>query len=168
MKIITTLLSAALIAGTSTVALAQAGAGGGSGGGGSAGGSGGTDSTMTPFDRGRGVDANPSGWNANPMAGNHGNTAQARAGQWTTNGQWMNGMNSSNVSGQWNRGHRMDGQWMNGMNSSNVSGQWNRGQRMNGQRMNGMNSSNVSGQWNDGSWNGGWSNGGWSNGRSGW
>ncbi|MEJ0077850.1 MAG: hypothetical protein WDO17_20915 [Alphaproteobacteria bacterium] len=147
MKLITTLLSAALVAGASTIAIAQ-----------SAGGSGGADSTTNPYQMGRGIDANPSGMLADPMAGNHGNTPQAQAGQWTTNGQWMNGMNSSNVSGQWDRGQRMSGQRTNGMNSSDVSGQ----RMTRGQRMNGMNSSNVSGQWNDGSWNGSRSN------RSGW
>jgi hypothetical protein len=120
MKIVTTLLSAALIAGASTVAIAQ-----------SAGGSGGADSTLSPYDRGRGNDDNPTGMNADPMAGNRANTMQSQTGQGMTNGQGMNGMNSSDVSGQ---------------------------PMTNGQGMRGMNSSNVSGQWNDGSWNGSRSN----------
>jgi len=120
MKIITTFLAAALLAGASTVAIAQ-----------SSGGSGGADSTTNPYQMGRGIDANPSGTWADPMAGNRGNTMQARTRQSMTRGERMNGMNSSNVSGQ-----RMT----------------------RGQRMDGMNSSNVSGQWNDGNWNGGRSN----------
>ena len=95
MKIVTTLLSAALIAGASTAAMAQSG-------------SGASDTTMTPYDMGRGVDANPSGMMADPMAGNRGNTAQAGRGQWMGNGS-MNGMTSSDVSGRWN-----DQSWNNG------------------------------------------------------
>ena len=125
MKIITTILSAALIAGASTAAIAQSG-------------SGAADSTLSPYDKGRGNDDNPTGMNADPMAGNRANTMQSQGGQGMTNGQGMNGMTSSDVSGQ-----------------PMASGQGMRG-------MNGMNSSNVSGQWNDGSWNGSRSN------RSGW
>ena len=52
MKIITTLLSAALIAGASTVAIAQSGGTSGSGA---------ADSTLSPYDKGRGNDDNPTG-----------------------------------------------------------------------------------------------------------
>ncbi len=64
MKLVTTLLSAALIAGASTVAMAQSGGGSGS--------------DLNPNQMGRGADANPSGLNADPMAGNRGNTMQSR------------------------------------------------------------------------------------------
>ena len=91
MKIITTILSAALIVSASTVAMAQSGSGSGS--------------DVNPNQMGRGADANPSGMNADPMAGNSGNTMQAERGQWMgRDGERMNGMNSSNVSGQWNEG----------------------------------------------------------------
>ena len=94
MKIVTTLLSVALIAGASTVAMAQSG---GASGGASAG------SDVNPEQMGRGADANPSGLNADPMAGNRANTMQTRPGQWTDrNG--MDGMNSSNVSGEFTDG----------------------------------------------------------------
>ena len=49
---------------------------------------------------GRGADANPSGLNADPMAGNHGNTMQSGRGQAMDDGN-MDGMTSSDVSGQW-------------------------------------------------------------------
>ena len=66
MKIVTTLLSAALDRGRVD---RRDGAvrrpGGGSG------------SDVNPNQMGRGADANPSGLNADPMAGNHGNTTQA-------------------------------------------------------------------------------------------
>lgn len=83
MKTMTTILSAALIVGTSSLALAQ-----------------GAGSDVNPGRWGRGADANPSGI-ANPMAGNIGNTAKARMGQ---RQGYRNGMTSSNVSGTWNNG----------------------------------------------------------------
>ena len=98
MKIVTTLLSAALIAGASTIAMAQSD-GAGSGG------------DVNPNQMGRGSDENPSAMNANPAAGNRGNTMQADRGQWMA-GERMNGMNgmtSSDVSGRWN-----DQSWNNG------------------------------------------------------
>jgi prepilin-type processing-associated H-X9-DG protein len=58
MKLLTTIVSAALIAGTSSLAMAQ-----------------GAGSDVNPGRWGRGADANPSGM-ANPMAGNMGNTAK--------------------------------------------------------------------------------------------
>jgi len=90
MKIVTTLLSAALIAGASTVAVAQSGSAGSAGTG-----------DLNPNQIGRGADENPSTMNANPMAGNRGNTMQADRGPWMA-GERMNGMNSSDVSGRWN------------------------------------------------------------------
>ena len=87
MKILTTLLAAALVAGVSTVAMAQS--------------SGGSGSDVNPNQMGRGADANPSGLNADPMAGNHGNTTQAAPGQTMGRDGNMDGMTSSNVSGQW-------------------------------------------------------------------
>jgi len=97
MKLLTTLLSAALIAGVSTVAMAQAGGGSGS--------------DLNPNQMGRGADSNPSGLNANPMAGNQGNTMQSGRGQMGEygNGENANDMNSANVSGQWNDGRSMNG-----------------------------------------------------------
>jgi len=97
MKIVTTLLSAALIAGVSTIAMAQ------SDGAGSAG-TGDRDANQM----GRGSDENPSAMNADPAAGNRGNTMQADRGQWMA-GERMNGMSSSDVSGRWN-----DQSWNNG------------------------------------------------------
>lgn len=91
MKIIATLLSAVLIAGTSTLAMAQSGGSGG-----------GAGSDVNPDQMGRGADANPSGLNADPMAGNRSNTMQPGEMGEYGNGERMNGMNSSNVSGQWN------------------------------------------------------------------
>ncbi len=75
MKLFTTILSAALIAGASTVAMAQ-GAGG----------------SVNPDQVGRGADTNPSAPNANPMAGNQANTMQSKEPQ------MRNGMSSSDVS----------------------------------------------------------------------
>jgi hypothetical protein len=115
MKILSTILSAALLAGTCAVAMAQ-GAGG----------------DVNPNQIGRGADGNPSSPWANPMAGNRGNTMQARDGQYGYGEYgYRQGMRSSNVSGTWNSG------WNNG-----------RGDRMN---MNTMRSSNVSGTWNNSS-----------------
>jgi hypothetical protein len=58
MKMLTTILSAALIAGVSTVAMAQGGAAGGAGG------------DTNPDRMGKGSDANPTSPSANPRAGN--------------------------------------------------------------------------------------------------
>ena len=58
MKTVTTILSAALIAGMSTVAMAQGGGAGGAGG------------DTNPDRLGKGSDANPSSPGANPAAGN--------------------------------------------------------------------------------------------------
>ena len=94
MKLLSTILTAALIAGTSTVAMAQ--------------GAGGAGSDVNPNRMGRGSDENPTGAFANPMAGNRGNTMQSQRGQAMGeygNGErsnGMNSMNSSNVSGRWN------------------------------------------------------------------
>jgi hypothetical protein len=94
MKIVTTLLSAVLIAGASTVALAQSGSAG--------------TGDLNPNQIGRGADENPSAMNANPMAGNRGNSMQADRGAWLR-GERMNGMNAADVSGRWN-----DQSWNNG------------------------------------------------------
>jgi len=94
MKLVITLLSAALIAGVSTVAMAQSGSSSGG--------------DVNPNQIGRGADENPSSMNANPAAGNRGNTMQADRGQWMA-GERMDGMTSSDVSGRWN-----DQSWNNG------------------------------------------------------
>jgi hypothetical protein len=63
-----TLLAVALIAGGSTIAMAQGAGGGGGGAGGGAG------SDAQPSRPGRGADQNPTGKGANPKAGNAGST----------------------------------------------------------------------------------------------
>ena len=76
MKTFRTILAVAMLAGSCTLAMAQAGGGGaggggaGAGGGGAAGGSGGAGSDLNPHRMGRGADENPTGLGANPAAGN--------------------------------------------------------------------------------------------------
>lgn len=73
MKTFRTILAVAMLAGSCTLAMAQAGGGGagaGAGGGGAAGGSGGAGSDLNPHRTGRGADENPTGLGANPAAGN--------------------------------------------------------------------------------------------------
>ena len=74
MKSLSTILAAAFVAGSCTVAMAQAGAGGG----GSAGGSGGADSTQQGTMKD--ADKNPTGPAASPRAGNTG-SAPTTGGQ---------------------------------------------------------------------------------------
>jgi hypothetical protein len=99
MKIVTLLAAAAILTGAPTIAMSQS-----SGGGASSGGASSSGSDINPDQMGRGADANPTGINADPMAGNYGNTTQARQGPQGgeyDNGERTNGMNSSNVSGGW-------------------------------------------------------------------
>jgi hypothetical protein len=97
MKLIATILSAALIAAMPTLAFAQ---GGGPGGGGSAGASGGSsasgggsvgagsDPAGGPHGLGRGADANPTGPGTNPMLGNSAAPPTARGGGTADNVRW--------------------------------------------------------------------------------
>jgi hypothetical protein len=93
MKFVSTILSATLIAASSTVAFAQ-GAGG----------------DVNPNRFGRGTDANPTGTFANPKAGNSAVPPSERLQSRCPYGldpYCKDDMNSSNVSGQWdNRGYR--------------------------------------------------------------
>ena len=86
MKLVPTILSAALIAGMSTVAMAQ-GAGG----------------DLNPNRVGKGADANPTGPMANPELGN---SAAPPSERLNDNAYGLDparrDMNSSDVSGQWN------------------------------------------------------------------
>ena len=86
MKLVPTILSAALIAGMSTVAMAQ-GAGG----------------DVNPHRFGKGTDANPTSPGANPKLGN----SAARPSERLNNNPYgldpaWRDMNSSDVSGHWN------------------------------------------------------------------
>jgi hypothetical protein len=88
MKLVPTLLSAALIAGTSTVAMAQGDGAGGD---------------VNPHRFGKGTDANPSSPGANPELGN---SAAPPSERLNDNSYGLDparrDMNSSDVSGHWN------------------------------------------------------------------
>jgi hypothetical protein len=90
MKLLSTILTAAVIAGSSTVAMAQGeGAGG----------------DLNPNRVGRGTDENPTGAFANPRAGNSAAPPWERypgGGQYRPYDPYDDGMTSSNVSGRWN------------------------------------------------------------------
>jgi hypothetical protein len=91
MKSLSTILAAALVAGSCTVALAQAGAGG------SAGGSGGADSTQQGTMKD--ADKNPTGAGASPAAGNTGSapTTGGQAGTTRPSGSGMQTAPASNT-----------------------------------------------------------------------
>lgn len=88
MKLVPTILSAALIAGMSTVAMAQ-----------SEGGAGGD---VNPNRFGKGTDANPTSPGANPKLGNSAASPAERLNSpYGLDPAWRD-MNSSDVSGRWN------------------------------------------------------------------
>jgi hypothetical protein len=83
MKTLTTILAAAFIAGSATLAMAQGGAAGGAGG------------DVNPGRTGKGSDANPSSPGANPAAGNKDATSAGQARTGTSSGD----MTTAPVSG---------------------------------------------------------------------
>jgi hypothetical protein len=83
MKRFTTILAAAFIAGSTTLAMAQGGAAGGAGG------------DVNPDRMGKGSDANPSSPGANPAAGNKDATSAGQARTGASGG----GMTTAPVSG---------------------------------------------------------------------
>jgi len=92
MKLVPTVLSAALIAGMSTVAMAQNDGGGANGGG-----------DVNPHRFGKGTDANPTSPGANPKLGNSAAPPSERLhnSPYGLDPTWRD-MNSSDVSGHWN------------------------------------------------------------------